>query len=67
MPKTANVHYLRTFINGRFSSSKESIFLFCYGSTLNNNETMEAIYSRFQAKTNPKLGIEIQVAAMSSF
>jgi Zn-dependent M16 (insulinase) family peptidase len=67
VPKTANVHYLRTFINGRFSNSKESIFLFCYGSTLNNNETMESIYKKFKAKINERTGIEIQVASMASF
>jgi hypothetical protein len=61
------VHYLRTFITGKYSSSKDSIFLFAYGNILNNHDTMRALRERFLAKIRENKGIEIQIAAMASF
>lgn len=46
----ANVHYLRTFITGKYSNSKDSVFLFAYGNILNNNETMKVLRDKFNTK-----------------
>lgn len=61
------MHYLRTFITGKYSSSKDSVFLFAYGSLLNNNETMRTLRERFESKVSEGKGIEIQIASMASF
>jgi hypothetical protein len=61
------VHYLRTFITGKYSSSKDSIFLFAYGNILNNHDTMKALRERFHNKMRDHKGIEIQIASMASF
>jgi hypothetical protein len=67
VPATASVHYLRTFISGRYTNSKDSIFLFAYGCILNNNESMQALHNRFLSRLSPSNGLEIQVATMASF